>query len=221
MTGWSKLRKIKVLPRFNCQRPSTLNRILNDMSTRASVIEGLAGLVQTHGYDGINIDFEAGYATDRDALSAFTRALTARLHQIGGEVTIEVSPKYRPTTTGRSGFFDYPALAAAADHVFVMNWGYPWSTSGPGAPTTSGSPRVSPTTWRRCRIAPSGCSGRTSMAWTGPPAPARATRPRRWSSERPGSCVARIAEARVARIATSAMIPSDITISTPPWSSGD
>jgi spore germination protein YaaH len=134
VTRWSKMRKIKVLPRFDCQRPSTLNRILNDMATRTSVIEGLAGLVQTHGYDGINIDFEAGYATDRDALSAFTRALAARLHPLGAQITIEVSPKNRPTTTGRSGFFDYPALAAAADHVFVMNWGYHWSTSEPGAP---------------------------------------------------------------------------------------
>ncbi len=134
VTGWAKLRRIKVLPRFDCQRPSTLNRILNDIPTRTAVIEGLANLVQTHGYNGINIDFEAGYATDRDALSAFARALAARFRPLGAEITIEVSPKNRPTTTGRSGFYDYPALAAAVDHVFVMNWGYHWSTSAPGAP---------------------------------------------------------------------------------------
>ncbi len=134
VTGWAKMRKVKVLPRFDCQRPSTLNRILNDDATRTAVIEGLAGLVQTYGYNGINIDFEAGYATDRDALTSFIRALGARLHPMGAQITLEVSPKNRPTTTGRSGFYDYPALAAVADHVFVMNWGYHWTTSAPGAP---------------------------------------------------------------------------------------
>ena len=123
VTGWAKMRKVKVLPRFNCQRPDTLNRILNDIPTRTSVIEGLANLAQANGYDGFNIDFESGYATDRDALTAFVRALAARLRPLGAEVTVDVSPKNKPTTTGRSGFYDYPALAAAADHVFVMNWG--------------------------------------------------------------------------------------------------
>jgi spore germination protein len=32
----------------------------------------------------------------------------------------------------RSGFYDYPALAASADVVFVMAWGIHWSTSAPG-----------------------------------------------------------------------------------------
>ena len=37
-------------------------------------------------------------------------------------------------TTGRSGFYSYEDLGAVADRVFVMNWGWHWSTSAPGAP---------------------------------------------------------------------------------------
>ena len=42
----------------------------------------------------------------------------------------------RPTTTRRSaaqGFYNYQALAAAADYVFVMGWGLHWATSAPGS----------------------------------------------------------------------------------------
>jgi spore germination protein YaaH len=133
VTHWAKVRHIKVLARLDCQRSDTINRILNDPATRAATLDGLANLVSQYGYDGINIDFEAGYATDRDALSTFVRMLGARLHPMGAQITVDVSPKFSPTTSGRSGFYDYPALAAAADHVFVMNWGWHWSTSAPGA----------------------------------------------------------------------------------------
>ena len=37
----------------------------------------LIGLVQRYGYDGINLDFEAGYETDRDVLTSFVAELGA------------------------------------------------------------------------------------------------------------------------------------------------
>ena len=77
VTRWAQLRQIRVLPRFDCQRPATLHLILTDPAVRAATIAGLVGLVRRHGYDGINIDFENGYATDRDALTAFASELAA------------------------------------------------------------------------------------------------------------------------------------------------
>jgi spore germination protein YaaH len=134
VTGWAQLRGIAVLPRFNCQRPETLSLMLNNASVRAATIDRLVALVAHYGYDGINLDFEAGLASDRAALTSFVSSLAGRLHAAGKRVAIEVSAKYRPTTTGRSGFYEYEGLGRAADWVFVMNWGWHWSTSGPGAP---------------------------------------------------------------------------------------
>jgi spore germination protein YaaH len=134
VTRWSQLRGIAVLPRFDCQRPTTLHRVLTDASVRETVIASLVELVRRHGYDGLNIDFENGAASDRDALTAFVSDVAVRLHGIGKRLTVEVSAKYEHTTTGRSGFYDYEAMGAVADHVFVMNWGWHWSTSAPGAP---------------------------------------------------------------------------------------
>ena len=44
-----------------------------------------------------------------------------------------IGAKTGATTTGRSGFFDYPALAAICDRLFVMAWDLHWSTSPAGA----------------------------------------------------------------------------------------
>ena len=134
VTSWSKLRALRVLPRFDCQREATLHSILNDPARRDATIATLTALVQRHGYDGLNVDFEQGAATDRDALTAFVARLAERLHAIGKRLSVDVSAKYQHTTTGRSGFYDYEALGAVADTVFVMNWGWHWSTSKPGAP---------------------------------------------------------------------------------------
>ena len=43
-----------------------------------------------------------------------------------------IGAKTGPTTTGRAGFFDYPALAAVCDRLFVMAWDLHWATSPAG-----------------------------------------------------------------------------------------
>jgi spore germination protein YaaH len=118
----------------NCQRTSVVHKILTDAPTRAQWLDALMARVDDNGYDGISIDFEAGAASDRGALSTFIEELAGRLHAEGKLLTIAVSPKAKETFTHpRSGIFDYPRLSQSADWVFVMTWGLHWATSAPGA----------------------------------------------------------------------------------------
>jgi spore germination protein YaaH len=134
VTQWAQARQVKVLPRVNCQRTAVVHQILTDPGTRSAWLDRLTTLVADQGYDGISIDFEAGPASDRAALSSFIDALAARLHADGKLLSICVSPKVRESFTHpRNGIFDYAHLAQAADWVFVMAWGLHWATSGPGA----------------------------------------------------------------------------------------
>ncbi len=133
VTRWAQLRAIRVLPRVDCQSPTRLHRLLTDPATRATVIAQLAELAATHGYDGLQIDFEAGAASDRDALTSFVAELAGILHGQGKRISVAVSATTKVVTTGRAAFYDYAALGAVADTVFVMNWGKHWSTSTPGA----------------------------------------------------------------------------------------
>jgi spore germination protein YaaH len=134
VTRFAMLRGIRVMPRLNCQRTATLSIILNDPTVRQSTIDWIAENVAQNGYAGVNIDFEAGAASNRSAYTSFVRDLASRLHASGKSLSIAVSPKVRDQPAHpRSGIFDYPALAQLADTIFVMSWGIHWSTSGPGA----------------------------------------------------------------------------------------
>ena len=132
VTGWARLRGIVVEPRVESQDPTILHTLLASAANRSNLIGRISNLVATHGYDGINIDFEAGAAADRPLLTAFITELAQTLHAQGATLTMAVSAKTGPVLTGRAGFYDYPALAAQCDRLFTMAWDFHWATSPAG-----------------------------------------------------------------------------------------
>jgi spore germination protein YaaH len=134
ITGWAKLRRLPVMPRFNCQHADTLHLILSNAAAREASIANIMSIVRQHGYDGINLDFESGYETDRDDLTRYAHRIGRLLRAEGKKLSLEVSAKWDGFSTSRNRFYDYRGLSGAADYVFVMNWGYHWTTSVPGSP---------------------------------------------------------------------------------------
>jgi spore germination protein YaaH len=135
ITTWAQARHILVLPRFDCQDTATLNLILTNPSLETQVIAQMVSDVTQNGYDGLNLDWEAGAATDRDLFTAFVTQLATALHSAGKLLDVDVSPKTADVANNpRSTFFNYPALAQVADRIFVMAWGIHWTTSAPGSP---------------------------------------------------------------------------------------
>ena len=134
ITRYGQQRRVTVMPRFNCQSGETLNRILRNPTIREQWLDGVVGEVMDNRYDGAMIDFEAGYATDRDVYSSFIAELGDRLHARGKKLGLAVSAKTADVPNHpRSTFFDYNALSQSADTIFVMAWGIKWATSSPGA----------------------------------------------------------------------------------------
>jgi hypothetical protein len=132
VTGWARLRGIEVEPRVESQDPALLHTLLASDANRSDLVSRISSLVAENGYDGINIDFEAGAASDRPLLTAFANELAQTLHAQGAKLTMAVAAKTGATLTGRAGFYDYPALAGIADRLFVMAWDLHWSTSPAG-----------------------------------------------------------------------------------------
>lgn len=133
ITSWARLRGVRIEPRFNTQDPVTQAQILPSAAKRGALAQAIAAVVATHGYDGANLDLEAGSHTLRDDYTAFVKELATLLHAQGATLTINISAKTRETYTGRSGFFDYTALAKHADRLFVLSWNLHWAT-GPSGP---------------------------------------------------------------------------------------
>jgi|HubBroStandDraft_4_1064222.scaffolds.fasta_scaffold09659_3 spore germination protein YaaH len=132
VTGWAQERGIAVMPRLNCQNPLDEDQILNEPAVQQHLIEALASLSETYGYQGIQIDFEGAQPAERNPFTAFITALAAKLHEHGEKLSTIVTAKTYNIMTGRAAMYDDAALSGPSDYVFVLDWGKHWTTSTPG-----------------------------------------------------------------------------------------
>jgi len=101
---------------------SVMDSVLGNSSRRATAVANLARLVNDAGAHGVNIDFEGMDPHLSDELVLFTEALRAEV----GEVTLATP------AADWNGSYDYAALAAASDGLFIMGYDYSWSGGDPG-----------------------------------------------------------------------------------------
>lgn len=105
-----------------CFDDDTMTAVLASESKRATTIAELASLVEAYGADGVNVDFEGLPAAQKDNFVAFIQELAAAVDEV-----------YLATpAVDWSGAFDYSALSAASDGLFIMGYDYHWSGGNPG-----------------------------------------------------------------------------------------
>ena len=102
-------------------------KFLNDPDARARFRRQAAQFLSSGRYRGLMIDFEAFPAAGQPGYVALLQELSGDLHARGMKLYVAVPP--------HNGEFDYPAVAAAADGVVLMNYDehYPGAASGPVA----------------------------------------------------------------------------------------
>ncbi|MDP2310058.1 MAG: glycosyl hydrolase family 18 protein [Pseudomonadota bacterium] len=107
-----------------------MNAVLGSPSRRAVTIDALADLVGEYGADGVNVDFEGLPVARRNDLVTFVTDLRARV----GEVWLATP------AVDWSDAWDYPALAAASDGLFIMGYAYHYTGggAGPNSPLSAG-----------------------------------------------------------------------------------
>jgi spore germination protein len=132
ITAYAHSRDIVVMPRFNCQDGPTVHQILTDPQTRAATLARLAAIARDPLYGGLCLDLENDGAADREALSTFVAALAQKLHSHRKKLTVVVDGVSSENLAVSTGFYDYRALSAAADWIFVLAWGAHWEGSAPG-----------------------------------------------------------------------------------------
>lgn len=137
----AKSKGVAVIPTIsNDFDPARVHTMLATSTSRSAHVTALVNLVTNKGYDGIDVDYEALQASDRDLYSSFISQLATALHGKGKKLTVAVHPK-----TSEPGSWDgpqaqnYAAIGQAADKVRVMAYDYHWATSAAGA--------VAPISW--------------------------------------------------------------------------
>lgn len=112
-----------------------ISQILNNPSLRQNFMDNIFNLVSQRGYAGVNIDFEGILPEDRDLFSTFLNQLGDRLHNEGLVLTIATPPKTSEDIPWYAGY-DYGAIGAVVDLMFIMayDWHHMASPPGPVAP---------------------------------------------------------------------------------------
>jgi peptidoglycan-N-acetylglucosamine deacetylase len=102
-------------------------QFLNDPDARATFRSQAAEFLASGRFRGLMIDFEAFPAKGQPGYVALLQELSADLHARGMKLYVAVPP--------HNGEFNYPAVAAAADGVVLMNYDehFPGAASGPVA----------------------------------------------------------------------------------------
>lgn len=108
-------------------------KMLATGESRESFIDGVEANLEKFDYDGINIDIESIYVSDRDRFSALMKELYERLSPKGYRVTVCVPAKTSDNTSNTwSGPFDYKEIARYSDRVAIMTYDEHGYSSGPG-----------------------------------------------------------------------------------------
>ncbi len=116
--------------------------ILTNPALRTAHVNEIVSIVNTNGYDGIDIDYETLPGSLRDPFSAFIQELSSALHAHGKILAVNVYPKtFEPGWWDGPQGQDWAVIGAAADQVRIMMYGYSWEDSAPGpiAPASWGN----------------------------------------------------------------------------------
>lgn len=107
--------------------PDLTRRVLASESARQNVVKQLAAYTRLYELDGINLDFENVYDSDRDALTAFVGEIAAGLKEVGATVSMDVTV---PSNVSQwSSCYDRKSLGKIVDYVMVMAYDEHWRTS--------------------------------------------------------------------------------------------
>jgi len=109
-----------------------VHQILTVAQTRAATLARLAAIARNPLYGGLSLDLENDGGEDREALSTFVAALARTLHAHHKKLSVVVDGLSGEEPAAAAGLYDYRALSAAADSVFVLAWGAHWAGSAPG-----------------------------------------------------------------------------------------
>lgn len=137
----AQLAKLRSLNNYalihNIQGPNfdgeLVHQVLASKTKRLALVNNIYQLLKTHGYGGVNIDFENLRPSDRELFNQFIRELSQKCRPQGLRVTISVPAKTADYASSVwVGAFDYRILGQWADRIMLMTYDEHSKVSGPG-----------------------------------------------------------------------------------------
>lgn len=98
---------------------SKTSRFLNNEAARKACVNAMKEYIIKYGLDGINLDFENMYQSDRDMYTTFVSEMAQMCHSVGAVLSVDVT-KYDSTSSTYSLCYDRAGIAKYADYVALM-----------------------------------------------------------------------------------------------------
>ena len=116
-------------------QPELTHTILSSPALRQTTINNIYQIVKDQGFDGVNIDFENMYATDRALFNQFIKEVSEFFSPLGYDLIVSAPAKTADNPTWAwSGTFDYAFLGQYAKlQLMTYDNSGTWSTPGPTA----------------------------------------------------------------------------------------
>ncbi|MEE1042585.1 MAG: S-layer homology domain-containing protein, partial [Clostridia bacterium] len=99
--------------------PAKTSKFLNSAPAREACVKMMKDFIKKYDLDGINLDFENMYQSDRDLYSKFVKEMADMCHSVGAILSVDVT-KYDSTSSTYSMCYDRTAIAKYADYVALM-----------------------------------------------------------------------------------------------------
>lgn len=133
--NWAHGNGYQVWPMFTNSNMSETSKMLSDYKSRENVINQIINYIKQYNLDGINIDFEGMYETDKDNFSRLLIEIRPRLNEIGAVLSVDVTaPDGAPEW---SLCYDRYTIGKVADYVMFMAYDQ-YGVSATKAGTTAG-----------------------------------------------------------------------------------
>lgn len=133
--NWAHGNGYQVWPMFTNSNMSETSKMLSDYKSRQTVINQIINYIKQYNLDGINIDFEGMYETDKDNFSRLLIEIRPRLNEIGAVLSVDVTaPDGAPEW---SLCYDRYTIGKVADYVMFMAYDQ-YGVSATKAGTTAG-----------------------------------------------------------------------------------
>jgi chitinase len=118
----AKAHGVKIMPLVDGNSTTYMRAAMATATTIAAHASMLATLAQTHGYDGLELDYEHLWlATDRAPYSALVSAVAAAMHAQGKQVTLAVPAL---ASDSLASGYDYASLQGSADVLHLMAYDF-------------------------------------------------------------------------------------------------
>ena len=133
--NWAHGNGYQVWPMLTNSNMNETSKMLSDYKSRETVINQIINYIKQYNLDGINIDFEGMYETDKDNFSRLLIEIRPRLNEIGAVLSVDVTaPDGAPEW---SLCYDRYTIGKVADYVMFMAYDQ-YGVSATKAGTTAG-----------------------------------------------------------------------------------